>query len=382
MPADYTLDPHNANKGTVRGVGMVERSLQQYGAGRSILASSDGVILAGNKTYERAQELGIPVQEIESDGTTLYVIKRTDLPYDDPRAKELAIADNRASETGLEWDADVLQAFLDDGLDLEQFWFPEELEAVLAGDDAPVPGQTDPDEVPEPPADPITKPGDLWLLGEHRLLCGDSTVVTDVNRLMDGRKADMVFTDPPYNVGYDYATYDDTKTQAEYIQFLRDAIPMDTKAIVNNGNTKILEMIEAFGKPYHVGIWLKTNAMSPSAISSFSVWEPVFFYGKFKRRPGNDLFDYPISNQQDTGGHTCPKPLQMCVDMIQTFADGDLVYDPFLGSGSTLIACHQAGRTCYGIEVDPKYCDVIVARYEAHTGQTATREALHDQAAD
>ena len=126
-------DPKNANRGTVRGLGMVERSLQQYGAGRSILASADGVILAGNKTFDRAMELGIPVQEIESDGKTLFVIKRTDLAYDDPRAKELAIADNRASETGLDWDAEVLQSFMDDGVDLDQFWFEDELAELLDG---------------------------------------------------------------------------------------------------------------------------------------------------------------------------------------------------------------------------------------------------------
>lgn len=129
-------DPANANRGTVRGRGMLERSLQQYGAGRAPVASADGVILAGNKTIEVAQELGIPIQEIESDGTTLYVIKRTDLPYDDPRARELAIADNRTGETGLDWDADILQSFLDDGLNLEQFWFDEELDRVLDAGDA------------------------------------------------------------------------------------------------------------------------------------------------------------------------------------------------------------------------------------------------------
>lgn len=129
--ADLQYDPTNANKGTVRGRGMLERSLQQYGAGRAPVASADGVILAGNKTIEVARELGIPVQEIESDGTTLYVIRRTDLPYDDPRAKELAIADNRSGEVSLEWDADVLASFVEDGIDLDQFWFPEELDELL-----------------------------------------------------------------------------------------------------------------------------------------------------------------------------------------------------------------------------------------------------------
>lgn len=150
-------DPNNANRGTVRGLGQVERSLQQYGAGRSILASADGVILAGNKTFDRAMELGIPVQEIESDGKTLFVIKRTDLAYDDPRAKELAIADNRASETGLEWDAEVLQSFMDDGVDLDQFWFPDELNAIWedAADDFLAEHDGDDTDYDEAPAEPV-----------------------------------------------------------------------------------------------------------------------------------------------------------------------------------------------------------------------------------
>lgn len=126
-----TLDPQNANSGTVRGRGMVERSLTQYGAGRSILVDKHGVVIAGNKTAEVARELGIPVQVIESDGRTLYAIKRTDLDLTtDAEAKELGVADNRASEVGLEWSAEVLASFQDEGLDLEQFWFPDELAAI------------------------------------------------------------------------------------------------------------------------------------------------------------------------------------------------------------------------------------------------------------
>lgn len=135
---DLIPDPRNANKGTARGRGMLERSLQQYGAGRAPVVSADGVIIAGNKTIEVAQELGIPVQEIESDGRTLYVIRRTDLPYDDPRARELAIADNRVGQVSLDWDSDVLAGIADDGVGLGQFWFEDELAAMLATvDDTP-----------------------------------------------------------------------------------------------------------------------------------------------------------------------------------------------------------------------------------------------------
>lgn len=125
-------DPNNANTGTVRGRGMVERSLQAYGAGRSVLIDRHGVIIAGNKTAEIAQELGIPIQVIESDGRTLYAIQRTDLDLaTDNAAKELGVSDNRSSEAGLSWSPEVLTALADDGIDLTQFWFEDELADVL-----------------------------------------------------------------------------------------------------------------------------------------------------------------------------------------------------------------------------------------------------------
>jgi hypothetical protein len=136
MPAtpaqpNLTFDELNANKGSVRGDAMLERSLQQYGAGRSGLADKNGVIIAGNKTIAKAQELGIPIREIESDGRTLFVIKRVDLDIDTPEGRELAIADNRVGETSLTWDTEVLTALADDGVDLSQFWFEDELIDVL-----------------------------------------------------------------------------------------------------------------------------------------------------------------------------------------------------------------------------------------------------------
>ncbi len=128
---EYTFDPANANAGTPRGEGMVGHSLGKLGTGRSVVSSADNVILAGNKTYQQAIELGIPVQEIESDGTTLFVIKRMDLPYHDPRAKELAFVDNRSSEVGLSWDAENVQAIIDAGTDLGDWVFEDELDAIL-----------------------------------------------------------------------------------------------------------------------------------------------------------------------------------------------------------------------------------------------------------
>lgn len=358
-PRNFRLHPkhqQDALEGVLNEVGWVDDV---------IVNQRTGFVIDGHLRVSLAQRRGekVPVKYVDLTDSEEALILATFDPI-----SALAIADKEQLDHLLREvttsDAAVMQMLAD---------LAEE-SGVVSFNDEPA-GLTDADDVPEPPADPITKPGDLWTLGRHRLLCGDSTNRADVDRLMGGAKADMVFTDPPYNVGYKYSAYDDHKTQAEYVAFLQAAIPMHCNAIVNNGNTKTEEMALAFGKPFHVGIWLKLNAMSPSAISSFSVWEPVYFYGKFKRRPGNDVFDYPISNQKDTGSHTCPKPLTMCTDLLTAFHDGGLVYDPFLGSGSTLIACEQLGRTCYGMELDPIYCDVIVRRWENHTGETASREA-------
>lgn len=308
---------------------------------RPIVINTDQMILGGNMRYRAALEAGwteIPVIEVD---------------WSEDKQREFIVKDN---VSGGEWDWDLLaneweQEKLEDwGLDTKQNWESPEVEE----DEAPEVDESEP---------PKSKLGEVYQLGRHRVMCGDSTKIEDVEKLMDGAKADMVFTDPPYNVGYDYSEYDDNKSRKEYVQFLRDAIPLVSKTIIHNGNKKIVDMAEAFGEPYHVGCWTKTNAMSPSSISSFSVWEPVFFYGKFKRKDGSDLFNYPISNQKDTGGHTCPKPLRMCVDMINDFNEGEMVYDPFLGSGSTLIACEQTNRTCYGMELDPKYVDVVRKRW-------------------
>jgi hypothetical protein len=128
---DIRLDPRNANQGTERGEYMVEHSLRQYGAGRSVLIDKHGTLIAGNKTYAKANELGIPTRIIETDGTELIAVKRTDLDLDtDPEAMGLGIADNRSSEVGLAWDADVLTALQEDGADLSAFWFDDELLAV------------------------------------------------------------------------------------------------------------------------------------------------------------------------------------------------------------------------------------------------------------
>ena len=179
--SDLTPDKRNANKGTARGAAMIRDSLRNYGAGRSTLLDKHGAIIAGNKTAENAGALGQQdVIVVETDGSQLVAVQRTDLDLKDPRARQLAIADNRTSEVSLGWDVAALKSLAGDGIDLAPFWSADELEKLWPQNADLL---TDEDEVPPVPAEPTSKLGDLWVLGEHRLLCGDSTVLGDVGPL-------------------------------------------------------------------------------------------------------------------------------------------------------------------------------------------------------
>ncbi|MBN20057.1 MAG: hypothetical protein CL678_02130 [Bdellovibrionaceae bacterium] len=202
---DLIPDDVNANKGNPRGLAAVESSLQKYGAARSVVLDKDNRILAGNKTWEAAGAIGLEnVQIVETTGDTLVAVKRLDISIDSPRGRALAIADNRAGEVGLTWDGENL-AHLSTQVDLLEFWTPGELEALnlpdLSAEDPAGGDLGDPDEVPEIQEEPISKRGDLWILGEHRVLCGDSTNADDVARLMDGERAALLHADPPYGMG-------------------------------------------------------------------------------------------------------------------------------------------------------------------------------------
>ena len=200
--SELTPDNINANKGTQRGAGMLEKSLRDYGAGRSVLVDRSGRIIAGNKTIEAAGAIGLDdAVMIETDGSRVVIVKRTDLDLDSPQGRGLAIADNRVAEVGLEWDMEALEK-IGEELDLGEFWFDDELPEIDFGsideDDEPT---GDADAVPEVEDLPTSKRGDLWMLGEHRVLCGDSTSADDVARLMNGERAQLLHADPPYGMG-------------------------------------------------------------------------------------------------------------------------------------------------------------------------------------
>jgi len=194
-----TPDNLNANAGTQRGQGALEHSLRTFGAGRSVLVDKDDRIIAGNKTVETAGSIGMmDAVVVETKGDQIVVVKRTDISLDSPEGRGLAIADNRAGELNLEWNQDVL-AELGEDIDLTPYFFDDEIEFPEV--DEPFEGLTDEDDVPGLPESPVSKRGDIWILGNHRVMCGDSTDAADVALLMDGEKAQLIHADPPYGMG-------------------------------------------------------------------------------------------------------------------------------------------------------------------------------------
>jgi DNA modification methylase len=246
----------------------------------------------------------------------------------------------------------------------------ESIESLMTQLHEPEEGLTEDDAVPENVGTRCKK-GDLWKLGEHRLLCGDSTVITDVERLMGGGKADLL-TDPPYNVGLEYKSTDDSKTKADYLDWCREWFDITevycSKRIVFVGNVNFKDWLSAFN-PEYIGIWDKGDgATTHGYITQYTLWEPVFFHGKFKRVRHNDVFRFVAGTTKID--HPCPKPVALIEDIVKNFCN-ETVLDLFLGSGSTLIACEKLGRKCYGMEIDPHYCSVILKRWEDFTGKTA-----------
>ena len=286
----------------------------------------------------------------------------------------------REVETGSEALADMLTALAEDN-------------GILDGLNE-ASGEVVEDEVPEPPVDPITKPGDLWILGRHRLLCGDSTKAEDVERVMGGERADCVFTDPPYNIASENNIYaaDCSKAMSD----LKDAawdhdfhllpaleqIPMSDNVSVyictsHHLAPLIWEWMKRWADHYSWCVWSKPNPM-PSLSKRHWTWSAELI--TYATR-GKHTFNFPKDghalcvwtfNKKSDGSHPTQKPLEVAAHGISHSSNpGDCIFDGFSGSGTTLIAAEQLNRTCYGIEISPAYCDVIVKRWEKLTGEKA-----------
>ncbi len=376
----------------------LKRSMQEFGYVEPIVWNKrTGNIVGGHQRYKVLLDMGM--REVDCVVVDL----------DETKEKALNLALNKIQG---DWDypklKDLLQELDTGEFDLELTGFDmDEIEDLMT--QFHVPGEIIEDEVPEPPKEPITKPGDLWILGRHRLLCGDATVAEDVERLMDGKKADMVFTDPPYNIGYDYWDYLDNKEAGEYKkwceQWFRILVKHSPIILITIGqwNMKMWFDIE---KPLGIIAWIARNKTSGSKISLFSVWEPILVYAKkikkFKRNKADvvegllvrdeeefvndvnkaieyvknncDLVEINNKRQTDVELHKCPKQVRLLKELLLRYSSRHaLILDVFGGSGTTLIAAEQLNRTCYMMEIDPVYCDVIVKRWENFTGQKAVK---------
>lgn len=506
--SDLQFDDKNYNRHTQFGMSLIEKSLRNNGAGRSILIDKNNRIIAGNGVVETAGQIGLEdVQVVESDGKKIIAVKRTDIDLDSKEGREMALADNATASADLEWDMENLaEAVQDYDLELDKWGITLDLS------ETPDTGSTTTEDnfSDKTPVAPLVTPGEIWELGTHRLMCGDSTSEADVAKLMAGKQADMVFTDPPYGMGKEKeGVHNDNLNYDDLLEFNKLWIPLSFKFTKANGSwycwgtdEPLMDIYSQILKPMikqnaitfrNLITWDKGDAgaggvsfMGKEGVRSYPIadekclfvmcgvqgfnnnqdnyyegWEPIRKYleeeakkvglnnAKLKEICGVGMFSHWFTKSQfcfipkehylklqeyykgkafgkgygafsqeydafkkeydelkkawyetrayfdnthdnmtnvwqygrtkgderaDCGDHATPKPLALCERGIKSSSrPGEAVLDLFGGSGSTLIACEQLNRSCYMMELDPHYCDVIIARWEKLTNQKARR---------
>ncbi len=382
-------------------VAQIAASIREFGWGAPILIDGQNNVIAGHGRLMAARKLGlteVPVVPLEH--------------LSDTQRRALILADNKIGENA-SWEDELLGIELADlkdaGFDLGLTGFSqEEWEALIAGEEATKDGLTDEDAVPEVSETPISKTGDIWILGEHKLLCGDATKAEDFKALLGEELVDMTFTDPPYNVNYANTAKDKMRGKNRPIMndnlgdgfgsFLLDAcmnILTHTKGAVYiaMSSSELDTLQSAFraagGRWSTFIIWAK-NTFTLGRADYQRQYEPIL-YGW---RDGSDHFWCGARDQGDVWNvkkpqkndlHPTMKPVELVERAVRNSSKTrDLVLDPFGGSGSTLIACEKSGRRARLIELDPKYVDVIVKRWEEFTGRKAVRvgELISEVAAD
>ena len=370
--------PDNPRKND-NAVDAVAESIKQCGYCSPIVIDEDNVILAGHTRLKALKKL--KWKEVEC-------VRKTGLTEE--QKKKYRILDNKTNELA-EWDFDLLEEEID-GLDFDGFDFGFDMSAFEE------PQEIVEDEPPEVDEDsePITQLGDIWQLGEHRLICGDSTDKATVERLMDGKKADMILSDPPYGMCLDtdfsgavgsLGRKGGTKGN-KYDKIIGDNDDFKPELISTFfDNFGYCKEVFLFGADYFAellpnkndGAWLCWDKRKESQADAIgSEFELIWSKNKHKRRMlRHDWFGFLSSqNAKDAQHrvHPTQKPVTLLVDIINQWGNGcNIIVDLYGGSGSTLIACEQLDRTCYIMELEPKYCDVIIKRWETFTGKKAVK---------
>jgi len=405
-------DPQNARRHSSRNLAAIKKSLRSYGQRKPIVVNSEtGIIEAGNGLWRAAKSLGwtrIAVARVKDDPAT---------------AKGYALMDNQSALLA-DWDLPVLSDVLkelDAGIfDMELTGFSErEIENLLAEIPEPKVGLIDDDEVPEG-EDTLCRFRDLWQLGDHRLLCGDSTQRADIERLMGGDLADLVITDPPYNVNYksmagnSYSggkyggklkAFEDDKTLTGYHYFLTAVIEniynfTGEKAPVymwypGSYSDLIVGTFRRYGysippsiiwlkdgiilghgtyhRCYEIAAYCWKNGKKPYENRKTTAKERDVWMDRMAFMDYLDVWYVPRDNRNEYV-HPTQKPVALTERMLRNSSrDGDIVLETFGGSGSVLIGCEKMGRRCYAVEIDPHYCDVIINRWQKYTGKEAIK---------
>jgi DNA modification methylase len=380
----------NARTHSPAQVAQIASSIAEFGFVNPVLVDGAGVLVAGHGRVMAAKQLGM---------ASVPAIRLAHLT--EPQARALRLADNQiALNSG--WDEALLAAEIarirdDASVDLDVLGFsPEALEDLLAsiGANGDAPAQGDPDApAPEPPAQPVTRPGDLWHLGRHRLLCGDATNRADVLHLLGGTKPHLMVSDPPYGVGYDPAWRNEAgvsstartgKVANDDRADWREAwalFPGDVAYIWHAGvhARTVIESLEAAGFVVRSQIvWAKPRLVLGRGDYHWQ-HEPCI-YGVRKGATGHwqgardqtTLWPIGAGDEDMATVHGTQKPVEcMRRPMLNNSEPGDVIYEPFCGSGTAIIAAETAERICYAMEIDAGYCDVTIARFEAMTGQPA-----------
>lgn len=436
MTEKIRYDKRNYRKHGKRNKELIRKSLAELGAGRSVLLDADNSLIAGNGVYEQAKKLGLPVRVIETDGTELVAVKRTDVHEDDHKRALLAIADNTTSDSS-EMKTDLLLA--DFSVDVLEEWGVN-LEGLDAGKTTRRTEAQDDDwgDDDEAAAETRCKPGDVWQMGDHRLLCGDSTDPEAVARLMSGETADMWLTDPPYNVSYSEARHDieesrgrksrhkdianDSMTDDAFDTFLGKAFEA-CEAVLKAGGafyvwtpqghtlTQFAAALDGVGLHFRQQlIWVKGHFVL-GRMDYQGKHEPCLYGWKdgthyfadtrsettvipdaqeidldklkkeelkallkqiYEAQLPTTVINEKKPNRSDL--HPTMKPVRLFGRLINNSSrPGEIVMDTFCGSGTTVIACEQLGRKARIMEIDPHYCDVILSRWEKLTGRKATK---------
>jgi len=367
------FDARNYRKHNDKNKELINKSLAECGAGRSILIDNEDEIIAGNGVYEQAKALNIPVKIVETDGNELIAVKRTDLNTQDEKRKRLAVMDNSSSDTS-EFDLELLSAdfevpdLQDMGIDIPDIEV-EQNEVVE-------------DEVPEQ-VETRCKLGDIWQLGEHRLMCGNALIQEDIDKLLNGEHCELTFTDPPYQLdtqgGGILKTANsmkqiknngvDTFNPAELLLQSETNIYCHNKPLIK----KYIELAETNNKPYDLCFYKKLCTVPNYKGHLMTDCEYIAIIGNQDPNKGleKELYSKCYIGKKDHDNElSYSKPVELCAKYIKLYAK-DKVLDLFGGSGSTLIACEQLNRKCYTMELDEHYCDVIIQRWENLTGKTA-----------